>query len=303
MPHPIPYQGSKRLLAPAILKFFPGSPVRLIEPFAGAAAVSLKAAQRQKASNILLNDVNEPLMRLWELIINSPERIASAYEKLWNLQLGRERRYYDGVRERFNRGHAPEYLLYLLARCVKASVRYNADGEFNQSPDNRRKGMDPQTMRWHIEGASRLLKDRTLVSIGDYRHVLQKANPTDLVYMDPPYQGVSLNRDPRYIGLLNFDGFTATLNDLNERSISFIVSYDGRSGDKRYGKPMPENLGLVHIEIEAGPSSQATLLGRSHITYESLYLSPALVKRIGEVQNRHLTLTPKQISLLAQDAT
>ncbi len=163
--------------------------------------------------------------------------------------------------------------------------------------------MDPQTMRWHIEGASRLLRGRTSISVGDYRHALQKVDPVDLVYMDPPYQGVSLNRDPRYIGLLNFDDFTAALNDLNERAISFIVSYDGRSGDKRYGRLMPDSLALTHIEIEAGRSSQATLLGRSNITYESLYLSPALVERIGPVHSRHLTLTPKQISLLAQDAT
>ena len=41
----------------------------------------------------------------------------------------------------------PDLLLYLLARCVKAAVRYNASGEFNQSPDNRRRGMPPHDAR------------------------------------------------------------------------------------------------------------------------------------------------------------
>ena len=83
--------------------------------------------------------------------------------------------------------------------------------EFNQSPDNRRLGMNPETMRWHILAASRLLKGRAKITVGDYRQSLELAQPQDVVYMDPPYQGVCLNRDPRYISLLDFDSFTASL--------------------------------------------------------------------------------------------
>lgn len=300
-PHPIPYQGSKRLLAPAILSYFPKNPVRLVEPFAGAAGVSIAAALKGRADQIVLNDVNEPLMRLWQSIIESPETVASAYQRLWESQLGRERKYYDAIRAEFNQTRKPHYLLFLLARCVKASVRYNSEGAFNQSPDNRRLGMNPTTMRWHILTASRMLKGKTTVTVGDYRKTLEAVQPEDVVYMDPPYQGVCLNRDPRYIGLLKFDAFIASLRGLNERHISFILSYDGKTGDKSYGKPMPEDLGLVHIEIDAGRSSQATLLGRDHNTYESIYLSPALIERIGTISKKHLTTAPKQFSLLAQN--
>lgn len=295
-PHPIPYQGSKRLLAPAILAYFPKNSVRLIEPFAGAAGVSIAAALRGQAHNIILNDINGPLMRLWEAIIKNPKTMASDYERLWNSQLGREREYYDEVRARFNETHEPHFLLYLLARCVKASVRYNSGGEFNQSPDNRRLGMNPDTMRRHILTASSLLDGKTAVTIGDYCKALEVVQPEDVVYMDPPYQGVCINKDPRYVCLLEFETFTASLRKLNERLISFILSYDGKTGDKSYGKPMPKELDLVHVEIDVGRSSQATLLGRSHTTYESLYLSPALIERIGMVSVRHLTIAPKQFS-------
>jgi site-specific DNA-adenine methylase len=44
IPHPIPYQGSKRNLASEILRFFPANIVRLIEPFAGSAAISIASA-------------------------------------------------------------------------------------------------------------------------------------------------------------------------------------------------------------------------------------------------------------------
>lgn len=57
---------------------------------------------------------------------------------------------------------------------------------------------------------------------------------------------------------------------LNERHIPYIVSYDGRTGQKKFGQPLPDFLHLTCIELDAGRSSQATLLGRVERTYESL---------------------------------
>lgn len=284
VPHPIPYQGSKRKIAGAILSLFPAGTDRLVEPFAGSAAVSLAAAARGRAERFLLNDLNEPLIRLWEQIIEHPDTISGQYEKLWKAQLGRERDYYDKIRDEFNRTQRPDCLLYLLARCVKASIRYNANGDFNQSPDNRRRGADPETMRMHIRGASELLRNRTVVMRRDYAEALAEASPKDVVYMDPPYQGVCGNRDPRYLKALSFEGFAETLADLNRRDISYIVSYDGRTGEKVHGKALPPGLHLKHFEIAAGRSTQATLLGRESHTYESLYVSPALMRRLGRLR-------------------
>ena len=55
-----------------------------------------------------------------------------------------------------------------------------------------------------------------------------------------------------------------------------------RVQNRIYGKPLPAKLNLTLVEIEAGRSSQATLLGRSEMTVESLYLSPALADEIIE---------------------
>lgn len=281
LPHPIPYQGSKRGLTQRILPLFPRGKVRLFEPFAGSAAVSIAASANGMVSHVVLNDANEPLMKLWERIINSPHDVISAYEHLWKAQLGKERLYYDQIRDEFNQSRNPDYLLYLLARCVKASVRYNTRGEFNQSPDNRRKGARPETIARHILGASGLLHSITDVRHGDFREAIIDATPKDIVYLDPPYQGVCSRRDNRYFEGLPFDKFVTALHDMNQKRLSFIISYDGRTGEKIYGNMLPDELDLKHIEIEAGVSSQATLLGRNAETVESLYISQALVKRIG----------------------
>lgn len=280
VPHPIPYQGSKRHLAQAIIAQFPTNIRRLIEPFAGSAAVSLAAAYQNKAQLFLLNDRNRALIDLWDRIIHQPEQLADAYETLWHAQLGRERIFYDDIRTRFNQTQSPECFLYLLARCVKAAVRYNAQGEFNQSPDNRRKGALPNDMRTRIIEASKLLRGRATLQSGDYLEIVACATPSDVIYMDPPYQGVCGTRDPRYIGGFSAERFVETLAFLNNRGISYMVSYDGRTGSKSFGQPLPGFLHLKCVELDAGRSSQATLLGRDEKTVESLYLSPALVARV-----------------------
>ena len=276
VPHPIPYQGSKRQLASKILAYFPQKFQRLVEPFAGSAAISLAAAYHRRANSLWINDAHQPLINLWQEIIDRPDDLSAKYAALWKEQAGREREYYDKIRDQFNQSSRPEHFLYILARCVKAAVRYNSDGEFNNSPDNRRKGARPATMRERIGGASRLLRGKTRTSALDYRDVLSECGEADLIYMDPPYQGVSQNRDSRYAPQISHDAFCEALNDLNKRHGLYIVSYDGRTGDKVHGQSLPARLGLRRIELHAGRSTTATLLGRTDDTYESLYLSPTL---------------------------
>jgi len=280
IPHPIPYQGSKRLIAPTILAYCPRRIARLVEPFAGSAAISLAAASRRQAESFWLNDGHAPLVKLWSEILKRPDSLADAYANLWESQRGRERKFFDEVRARFNRKHDPADFMYLLARCVKAAIRYNSAGEFNNTPDNRRLGARPSDMRYRILGAAELLARRTRLTAHDYKRVLAGCAHDDLIYMDPPYQGVCGDRDQRYAPKMLHDEFCRELESLNCRGLMYVVSYDGRTGDKQFGEPLPKELGLLHLEVRVGRSTQATLLGRSCVTYESLYLSPSLRKTL-----------------------
>ncbi|MEQ1663080.1 MAG: DNA adenine methylase [Thiobacillus sp.] len=291
VPHAIQYQGSKRNLASEILRYLPEKMGRFIEPFSGSAAMSIAVAARNHAGSYLINDLNRPLVGLLQLIIDRPIEMADFYERLWNEQHDDSVEHYYRVREDFNRTQDPRFFLYLLARCVKGSVRYNADGLFNQSPDKRRFGTRPETMRKNIFGVSALLKGKTDFLSCDYREVLLSAKPSDVVYMDPPYQGVCGDRDSRYFSGISHDEFVEALHELDTRDIAYLVSYDGRRGDKTFGEPMPEFLGLTCVELAAGRSTQSTFLGRDEITYESLYLSRALMEK-----------TPVPVSAYQQDS-
>ena len=286
VPHPFPYQGSKRGIARHILPHFPSNVNCLIEPFCGASAVSISAAAHGLTKRIFLNDLNEPLMSLWKEILDRPNELVKSYEELWNEQHPDRKEYFFKIREKFNSSHHPHHFLYLLARIVKGSVRYSSSGLFNQSADNRRSGMRPNTMKQNIVSVSTLLAKITTLSSIDFREAVKKAKKDDLIYMDPPYQGTSFTRDHRYLNGLSYDEFVDALQIMNQKDVSYIISYDGQTGKKLHGKLLPSNLSLQHLHINAGRSSQATLLGNTDETIESLYLSAALVDRLNDEEHR-----------------
>ena len=171
VPHALPYQGSKRRLAHAIVPLLPADTDRLLEPFAGSAAVSLAARHLKIGGTAWFSDINAPLIGLWQRILDDPYELADAYGRMWVEQRADPSAYFVSIRADFNEQHAPHHLLYLLARCVKAAVRYNSDGEFNQGVDHRRLGVRPDLMRSRlvtgIDDARRLAGIRA-----DYRDVL-----------------------------------------------------------------------------------------------------------------------------------
>lgn len=278
-PHVIPYQGSKRKLAKDILSYMDFGIDMLYEPFVGSGAVTLAAAANNKAKNFVVADKFEPLAALWRLIVSNPNLLTKEYAKLWNEQLVDPAAYFKKVRDNFNSKKSPSDLFYLIARCVKNAVRFNRNGEFNQGPDNRRLGLKPEKLLREATLMSNLLKDKITIISGDFRAAIANATPNDLIYMDPPWQGTSGKKDPRYAFLLDIGELIEELDSLNKRNIPFMLSFDGACGDKAYGANFPEFLELKKVCLHAGRSSQATLLGREDVTVESLYLSPALMEK------------------------
>ena len=280
VPHIVQYQGSKRLLAPQILEYVPRRFGRLVEPFAGMAAITIAVARQEQAERYLVNDLNAPLVGILRAAVETPSELLESYAAVWEGQFshpGGSVAHFNAVRDAFNRGdRSPANMLYLLARCVKGSVRYGANGQFNQSPDKRRNGTSPKTLKPNLDAISYYLKGRTEFRSADYRAVLEEARPGDVVYMDPPYQGVCKVRDSRYLAGIDAREFAEALESLNRRGVDYLVSYDGQCGDKQYGEDLPAGLGLRKVLLKAGLSSQSLLLGKKEITYEALYISPGL---------------------------
>ena len=258
------------------------------------AAISIATAYENRTDRFLINDINRPLVNMLQEAIEHPSRLAEEYKMVWEEQFqygeNHVQHFYD-IREKFNNGDdQPANMLYLLARCVKGAVRYGKNGKFNQSPDKRRHGTNPKTLAANVDAISHLLKGKTSFSTLDYHEILDLAKPGDLVYMDPPYQGVTNVRDNRYFSGVPFDEFTHAIAALNQKGVDYLISYDGVCGEKEYGEELPQKLHCKKVLLNAGPSSQATLLGKRATTFEALYISEALIPAFD--------IFPQQLSLL-----
>ena len=287
-PHIVQYQGSKRILAPQILRYMPRRFGRMVEPFAGSAAMTIAAAAERRATSYLVNDLNGPLVGVIEAAVSNPDGFLRDYATVWEAQFsfpGGHLAHFYKVRDDFNSGDtSPANMLYLLARCVKGSVRYGRNGNFNQSPDKRRHGTSPSKLARNVRCVSALLNGSTEFSSVDYREVFERTVPGDVVYMDPPYQGVSEARDCRYLSGLSFDEFAESLETLNRKGVDYLISYDGACGEREYGQELPAELGCRKVMLRAGLSRQALFLGRKSITFEALYVSKGLVSLMPDVK-------------------
>jgi hypothetical protein len=98
-----------------------------------------------------------------------------------------------------------------------------------------------------------------------------------------PYQGSKRNIAGailQYSSGVVLPDLVSYVEQLNDREVMFALSYDGIKGGKTHGEELPHHLRLHRIWLNAGRSTQSTLLGKSAVTFESLYLSEALAARL-----------------------
>lgn len=261
----IKWSGSKRSQSSIIKSFVTEDFDTYYEPFIGGGSM-LYAFSPNKA---VCGDVCCPLIDLWNEIKNNPEMLAESYRKNWKrLQTEGYQVYYE-IRDRFNNSNNPQDLLFLSRTCVNGLIRFNANGEFNNSLHHTRPGINPDRlekiiMDWseHIHGASFEAKD--------YAETTVNAKKGDLIYLDPPY----FHTKGRYYGGIDFDRFLEYLRDLNKRNIKYILSFDGVRGDDNFTVELPSDLYKRHEFIPSGNSSFKKVMDKENKkVMESLYLN------------------------------
>ena len=261
----IKWSGSKRSQAAQIIQYLPNRYNSYYEPFIGGGSI-LYAVNPHKA---ICGDICEPLISLWNKIKDCPDELAEEYRIRWTrLQEENYLVYYE-IRDQFNRTKQPEDLLFLSRTCVNGLIRFNAEGQFNNSLHHTRPGIDPDRLKtiihdWssHIQGAEFYAKD--------YRETTSDAKQGDLVYLDPPY----FHTKGRYYGTIDYNAFLSYLEDLNRRGIKFILSFDGMRGKETFTVNLPHELYKRHEFIPSGNSSFKKVMDKQSIqVLESLYLN------------------------------
>lgn len=261
----IKWSGSKRSQSDKIKSYIDFDFKRYFEPFIGGGSM-LYAINPSVA---ICGDVCEPLVKLWNEIKDNPQELANEYEIRWSrLQKEGYEVFYE-IRDNFNKNNNPQDLMFLSRTCVNGLIRFNSNGEFNNSLHHTRPGIHPDKLAKIILDWSEHIKGAEFI-FGDYRETTKKVKAGDLVYLDPPY----FHTKGRYYGTIDFDEFVEFLDRLNTKGVRYMLSFDGIRGDDSFLVELPKELYKRHELIPSGNSSFKKVMDKEQMqVYESLYLN------------------------------
>lgn len=159
---------------------------RLIEPFAGSAAVFLNTDY----SEYLIADSNNDLINLYQRLIDEGDSFINYCHTFFNQENNNEQPYYK-FREEFNRSRnirrRSALFLYLNRHCYNGLCRYNKSGEFNTPFGLYKKPYFPKKeMQQFIDIAG----NATFIN-ADFLDSMARAEQGDVIYCDPPYVPLS----------------------------------------------------------------------------------------------------------------
>ncbi len=266
-PSLIKWTGSKRSQASSIAHFFPADAPNYFEPFLGGGSVLFYATQH--FAHCFASDIYRPLIEIWDTVKMMPNAVVESYTDNWlRLQQDFPNFYYE-VRDRFNLSKKGLDLLFLTRTCVNGIIRFNEEGQFNNSLHLSRRGMTPKRFASIVALWNDRLKT-TSFSTADYSDILGKVSKGDFVYLDPPYA----NSHNRYIDDLNIDRLLIFLEQLNSKDVRWALSFDGTRGDNILTYEIPKSLYRFHTFLKSGYSSVSKVLNSTvEPVYESLYLN------------------------------
>ncbi|MEN9224964.1 MAG: DNA adenine methylase [Thermostichus sp. HHBFW_bins_43] len=197
------WAGGKGQLLSQYESFFPHEWGTYHEPFLGGGAVYFHLAQRDRGSlgswnfsvggqarqnpAYRLSDINPELVNVYCCV---RDRVEELIAQLTLHQAHHSRDYYYTIRA----AHSEDplwraaRLLYLNKTCFNGLYRENSRGEFNVPLGRYRNPRicDAENLR----AAARVLQG-TEISVQPFWQVVERAQPGDFVYLDPPYHPLS----------------------------------------------------------------------------------------------------------------
>ena len=161
---------------------------RLVEPFAGSAAVFLNTHY----SRYLISDSNQDLINLYQFLKRENDSFIHYCNRFFNHKYNNADAYYD-FREEFNATknlrRKSALFIYLNRHGYNGLCRYNSKGGFNVPFGRYSKPYFPVFEMQYFATKAR----RATFQHQDFTKVFESARPGDIIYCDPPYAPLSVS--------------------------------------------------------------------------------------------------------------
>src|SRR5690554_5777841 len=215
------WAGGKQQLLAEYESYFPNAFRRYFEPFLGGGAVffHLRMTGRLPGA-VYLFDNNEELIKVYIMVRDNPDELIKI------LAVHKERHcrdYYYAIRnldrriDALNALNDPERAartIYLNRTCFNGLYRVNKKGEFNVPMGRYKK---PHILDEDLLKADSYALQGVNIEAGDFRSVVELAEPGDFFYFDPPYHPLSKTS--------SFTGYTAgSFSEQDQRDLAAVFT-------------------------------------------------------------------------------
>lgn len=287
-PYPfLKWAGGKARMADAVCRRLPRKIRTYYEPMIGGGAVFIRLAKESRFERAIIGDVNEELVTTWKVVRDDVSGLMAELQDSGDYVYRKDA--YLAVRDRARADmtdvQTAARFIYLNKTCFNGLYRVNRLGEFNV-PFGRYK--DPVICdSANLLAVSKLLKG-VRIEVKDFDKCIEKAEPRDAVYLDPPYVPVSETS--------SFTGYTAggfdeddhrrmarAFGRLSKRGVRIVLSnsvaplckelyggydYDLVTGSRSIGGPASYRGTAGEMVVFAGP------LGPSDVCPSDAYSEP-----------------------------
>lgn len=197
------------------------------EPFAGSGALFFELASQGRLGKAYLSDASRALMEAYRAVRNEVEEVIGLLQRHARKH-GYD--YYYKTRALNSNNLSPAQraarLIYLNKTCYNGLYRENKSGQFNVPLGSYKNPLicDEDNLR----AASKVLR-KAGVARRHYAKVVQRAQPGDFIYFDPPYHPRSSTSS---FTAYDRNGFTRddqitlrlTFNELTQRGVYVMLS-------------------------------------------------------------------------------
>jgi DNA adenine methylase len=242
--------GNKQRTAHEIASYFPADFGTYYEPFIGSGAVLATLAPRSAVAS----DTFKPLIEIWQTLHDAPERLKAWYADRWHqVASGDKVRGYERVKQSYNANPNAADLLFLCRSCYGGVVRFRKADGYMSTPCGIHDPIKPESFGRRVDEWHRRTQGTTFLRMG-YEEAMDRAQPGDLIYCDPPYS----HSQAILYGAQSFSlsHLFRIVERCRRKGVYVVVSIDGtkRSGRHVCELPIPEGLFARELFIDIGRS-------------------------------------------------
>jgi DNA adenine methylase len=241
--------GNKQKFAPQIATYFPQDYGTYFEPFLGSGAVLATLAPKRAVAA----DLFPPLIEIWRQLHDDTDGIVRWYGERHGLiaAMGKEAAY-EHVKASYNAAPNGADLLFLSRVCYGGVVRFRKDG-YMSTPCGPHRPMPPENFEERARIWAARTRGATFIK-SDFEETLERAQPGDLAYLDPPY---SDSQSILYgAQAFSLDRLFTAIENCKRRGVRVALSIDGtkRSGKHLVELPIPSSLFEREVFVHLGSS-------------------------------------------------